>query len=296
MLATQTTDCWAKEAESLEQAKRFDDEDLRHLYETIAKQWHLLAERTENRRAKVGGAAPCANAAIADCANAAVVADVVEASSDTTGFTSVESLSSQHLDADPFRAQVTRDNRAEQDGANAIAIGQEQILEPMDDGALVSTNLEDDEVLWDQTSDTEDHTQPTKAALCESRGDQHLESLCENEEFSADSTNLADIDDQSLESETGHRGRFESLDGPMPETETACHPRQVIVASEGIDDNEHRISGAANSTVPARAETNLIQNVGQISADSQSVVRQTARRLGSPLEWILSCWVGQSHK
>jgi hypothetical protein len=287
MLATQTTDCWAKEAESLEQAKRFDDEDLRHLYETIAKQWHLLAERAETRRAKVAGAAPCANAPI--------VVDVVGASSDTMGFTSVESLSSQHLEADPFGAQVTRDNRAEQEGANAIAIGEEQILEPMDDGALVSANLEDDEVLLDQTSDTEDHTQSTKAALCESRRDQHLESLCENEEFSADSTNSADIDDQSLKSETGHRGRFESLDGPMSETETACNPRQVIVASEGIDDNEHRISGAGNSTVPARAETNLIQNVGQVSADSQRAVRQTARRLGSPLEWILSCWVGQSH-
>jgi hypothetical protein len=45
----------AKEAESLERAKLTDDEDLKHLHETIAKQWHLLAEGIEtgsgNKRA-----------------------------------------------------------------------------------------------------------------------------------------------------------------------------------------------------------------------------------------------------
>jgi hypothetical protein len=37
----------AKEAESLERAKLTDDEDLKHLHETIAKQWHLLAQGIE---------------------------------------------------------------------------------------------------------------------------------------------------------------------------------------------------------------------------------------------------------
>jgi hypothetical protein len=38
-----TQEYLAKEAESLERAKLTDDEDLKHLHETIAKQWHLLA-------------------------------------------------------------------------------------------------------------------------------------------------------------------------------------------------------------------------------------------------------------
>jgi hypothetical protein len=50
MMAIQGTDCRAKEAESLEQARRTDDEDLRKLYATIANQWHRLAEGMEKRR------------------------------------------------------------------------------------------------------------------------------------------------------------------------------------------------------------------------------------------------------
>ena len=44
MSNVQMTDCKAMEAQSLEQARRAADPDLRHLYETIAGQWHLLAE------------------------------------------------------------------------------------------------------------------------------------------------------------------------------------------------------------------------------------------------------------
>jgi hypothetical protein len=49
-MAVQGTDCRAKEAESLEQARRTNDEDLRNLYATIANQWHRLAEEIEKRR------------------------------------------------------------------------------------------------------------------------------------------------------------------------------------------------------------------------------------------------------
>jgi hypothetical protein len=49
-MAVQRTDCRAKEAESLEQARRTDDEDLRNLYATIANQWRRLAEGIEKRR------------------------------------------------------------------------------------------------------------------------------------------------------------------------------------------------------------------------------------------------------
>ncbi len=45
------TDCRARQAESLEQARRTTDRDLRGLYTTIAKQWQLLAEQSQTRRA-----------------------------------------------------------------------------------------------------------------------------------------------------------------------------------------------------------------------------------------------------
>jgi hypothetical protein len=44
MSISDAQECLAKEAESLERAKQMDDEDLKHLHETIAKQWRLLAE------------------------------------------------------------------------------------------------------------------------------------------------------------------------------------------------------------------------------------------------------------
>src|SRR6516162_7576820 len=40
-------ECRTREAESLEQAKQANHEDLKHLYETIAQQWHHLAEVIE---------------------------------------------------------------------------------------------------------------------------------------------------------------------------------------------------------------------------------------------------------
>ena len=45
MLNAQENKCRAKEAESLEQAKQTNDEDLKHLHKTIARQWRRLAER-----------------------------------------------------------------------------------------------------------------------------------------------------------------------------------------------------------------------------------------------------------
>ena len=50
----------AKEAESLEQAKQTNDKDLKHLHETIARQWRRLAERIETGPANrsVGCASP----------------------------------------------------------------------------------------------------------------------------------------------------------------------------------------------------------------------------------------------
>jgi hypothetical protein len=47
MLNANAKEYRAKEAESLEQAKQADDEDLKHLHETIAKQWRLLADEIE---------------------------------------------------------------------------------------------------------------------------------------------------------------------------------------------------------------------------------------------------------
>jgi hypothetical protein len=47
MLNAQENECRAKEAESLEQAKQTNDKDLKHLHETIARQWRRLAERIE---------------------------------------------------------------------------------------------------------------------------------------------------------------------------------------------------------------------------------------------------------
>ena len=42
MLNAQENECRAKEAESLEQAKQTNDKDLKHLHETIARQWRWL--------------------------------------------------------------------------------------------------------------------------------------------------------------------------------------------------------------------------------------------------------------
>ena len=50
-MSVQSTDCRAKQAESLEQARRTADQDLRDLYTTIAKQWQRLAEQSETRPA-----------------------------------------------------------------------------------------------------------------------------------------------------------------------------------------------------------------------------------------------------
>lgn len=47
MLNAQENECRAKEAESLEHAKQTNDKDLKHLHETIARQWRRLAERIE---------------------------------------------------------------------------------------------------------------------------------------------------------------------------------------------------------------------------------------------------------
>ena len=47
MLNAQENECRAKEAESLEQAKQTNDKDLKHLHETIARQWRRLAEGIE---------------------------------------------------------------------------------------------------------------------------------------------------------------------------------------------------------------------------------------------------------
>ena len=47
----QARECRTREAESLEQAKQTNHEDLRHLHETIAQQWHRLAEVIETGRA-----------------------------------------------------------------------------------------------------------------------------------------------------------------------------------------------------------------------------------------------------
>src|SRR6476620_4889058 len=44
-------ECGTREAESLEQAKHANHEDLKHLHETIAQQWRLLAEVIETGRA-----------------------------------------------------------------------------------------------------------------------------------------------------------------------------------------------------------------------------------------------------
>ena len=44
-------ECRAREAESLEQAKQANHEDLKHLHETIAQQWRLLAKVIETGRA-----------------------------------------------------------------------------------------------------------------------------------------------------------------------------------------------------------------------------------------------------
>jgi hypothetical protein len=47
MSISKAQECLAKEAESLERANQMDDADLKHLHETIAKQWRLLAEEIE---------------------------------------------------------------------------------------------------------------------------------------------------------------------------------------------------------------------------------------------------------
>src|SRR6516164_8671474 len=44
-------ECRTREAESLEQARQANHEDLKHLYETIAQQWRRLAEVIETGRA-----------------------------------------------------------------------------------------------------------------------------------------------------------------------------------------------------------------------------------------------------
>jgi hypothetical protein len=48
-LEQQAMDYRAEEAATLEQAKQAHDEDLRHLYLTIAKQWRLVADAIETR-------------------------------------------------------------------------------------------------------------------------------------------------------------------------------------------------------------------------------------------------------
>ena len=52
MLIFNARECLAKEAESLERAKQMDDADLKHLHETIARQWRLFAETIEPGRLK----------------------------------------------------------------------------------------------------------------------------------------------------------------------------------------------------------------------------------------------------
>jgi hypothetical protein len=52
MSISDAQECLAKEAESLERAKQMEDEDLKHLHETIAKQWRLLAEEIGTGRVK----------------------------------------------------------------------------------------------------------------------------------------------------------------------------------------------------------------------------------------------------
>lgn len=47
MSISRAQECLAKEVESLERAKQTHDEDLKHLHETIAKQWRLLAKAIE---------------------------------------------------------------------------------------------------------------------------------------------------------------------------------------------------------------------------------------------------------
>jgi hypothetical protein len=47
MLNAHAKEYRAKEAESLEQANQANDEDLKHLHETIAQQWRLLADEIE---------------------------------------------------------------------------------------------------------------------------------------------------------------------------------------------------------------------------------------------------------
>jgi hypothetical protein len=135
MLNIQMTDCRAKEAESLEQAEQTDDEDLRHLYETIAKQWHLLAERADTRQAR---------AVKADCAAALIAVNKIDALSETAEAPSAASLSDQILKVDFRTAEISSDaadDRTEQASADAESRG-DQLRETERNLTKVSADLE----------------------------------------------------------------------------------------------------------------------------------------------------------
>jgi len=127
MLNVQTTDCRAKKAESLEQAKQSADEDLRHLYETIAKQWHLLAERVESCQARI--------IYPVDGADAPMAVSKIDASSDTTDRPGAQGVSEQILKAGLSTALASsdsaRDDRTTQANADEglIGIPEDQIRE-----------------------------------------------------------------------------------------------------------------------------------------------------------------------
>lgn len=56
----QASECRTREVESLERAKKTKHEDIKHLHETIAKQWHHLAEVIEKGRASWRSDSTCA--------------------------------------------------------------------------------------------------------------------------------------------------------------------------------------------------------------------------------------------
>jgi hypothetical protein len=148
MLNIQMTDCRAKEAESLERAEQCDDEDLRHLYKTIAKQWHLLAEQAGPRQA---------SAVEADCAAALIAVSKIDALSETTEAPCAASLSDQILKVDFRTLQISSDAADEQAGADAESHG-DQIRETERNVTQVSADLERVEACQDPNSESTDRT------------------------------------------------------------------------------------------------------------------------------------------
>lgn len=131
----QAKECRAREAESLEQAKQANHEDLKHLHETIAQQWRRLAEVIETGRASM-------QPPIASGPDIAAPEAKTDATPDTPDALRIERLEGTNYGA----AQVSLNT--DQVGSNTEEIERPNQISENDQGVVeVSQDAEDSETL-----------------------------------------------------------------------------------------------------------------------------------------------------